>query len=705
MNSLTASPSKNIENIHATLTSAIDHFIPYKKRTIRQKHIRREPWLSASIKISIDRNKMLYGKMLRHESSQEKYKKYNALLRKTIRTAKVKFYKDMCWEYKEQTKKLWGLINEISRKKNDKTGAIEYLNIDGIKEYSSRGICNRFAKYFAEVGKNFSKKIPTSKRPVKDYLKLMQSNQKSLFLSPTTTQEIVKLVSRLPNKCSSGHDNISNILLKEIIDQLAPALEQVFNKSMTLGEFPTLMKLVEVVPLYKGKEHFIETNYRPISLLTTMSKVLEKIVYQRVYSFLQDTGQIYDNQYGFRANHSCEHDIGQVVGSLVKNMENRLYTGCILLDLSKAFDTIEHRILLSKLELYGIRGNALSWFESYLTDRKIQVKCRTVSNMKETMSKEYPVEYGTPQGSCLGPLIFLIFVNDLHLHLQHSEGVQFTDDTTLLFRHQNLNYLQFCIESELSAIQEWFNANKLTLNVEKSSYLLYHTRNQPIPNFKIALNGVEIPRTSCAKFLGVWLDDKLKWNTHVNKLISKLKCGIGMMGRSKNLLSTKAKKLLYYGQIHSNLSYALCIWGPMLQSSLKKQLCKIQKKAVRLIDTKIKVDEVYRIHKILKFEDMVDVEQCKLGYKLCHELLPKALAKNMTSDHLRGSLGKEHNYPTRNKAIPNLPNVASNMYRSSFLFKSTKLYSELDGKLKNSHNLTVFTKRCKSLYLSKACKH
>ena len=170
----------------------------------------------------------------------------------------------------------------------------------------------------------------------------MQSSHNSLFLSPTTTQEIVKLVSRLLNKCSSGHDNISNILLKEIIDQLAPALEQVSNKSVTLGEFPTLMKLAEVVPLYKSKEHFIETNYRPISLLTTMSKVLEKIVYQRVYNFLQDTGQIYDNQYGFRANHSCEHAIGQVVGSLVKNMENRLYTGCILLDLSKAFDTIEH---------------------------------------------------------------------------------------------------------------------------------------------------------------------------------------------------------------------------------------------------------------------------------------------------------------------------------------------------------------------------
>ena len=133
------------------------------------------------------------------------------------------------------------------------------------------------------------------------------------------------------------------------------------------------------------------------------------------------------------------------------------------MDLSKAFDTIEHSILLQKLEAYGIRGNALSWFESYLTNRKLQVKCRTASNTKETLSEEKPVLYGTPQGSCLGPLIFLIFVNDLHLHLTDVECIQFADDTTLVFTHRNLQYLRFCIESELSIVQDWFNANKLTL--------------------------------------------------------------------------------------------------------------------------------------------------------------------------------------------------------------------------------------------------
>ena len=173
--------------------------------------------------------------------------------------------------------------------------------------------------------------------------------------------------------------------------------------------------------------------------------------------------------------------------------------------------------------MYGIRGNALSWFESYLTNRKLRVKCQTVSNMQETMSEEHSIEYETPQGSCLGPLIFLIFVNDLHLHLQHSDCMQFTDDTTLVFTHRNLNYLRYSIESELLTIHDWFNANKLTLNADKSSYLLYHNQKQPLPNFKIVLNGTEIPRTRYAKFLGVWLDDKLKWDMHINKLANKLK--------------------------------------------------------------------------------------------------------------------------------------------------------------------------------------
>ena len=199
--------------------------------------------------------------MLRQECSLEKYKTYNCVLRKSIRHAKSKFYCDMCYEYQCHTKKLWRLINEISGKCNDKLGLIEYLKIDGVKEYNSQNISNKFAKYFAEVGKKFTSKIKSSKKHIQDYLKLLQTHQTSLFLSPTCDQEIRKIISKLPSKASSGHNNISNALLKEIIAPLSPVLVEVFNKLMTQGEFPTIMKLAEVVPLYKGKEHYLETNY------------------------------------------------------------------------------------------------------------------------------------------------------------------------------------------------------------------------------------------------------------------------------------------------------------------------------------------------------------------------------------------------------------------------------------------------------------
>ena len=381
------------------------------------------------------------------------------MLRKSIRHAKVQYYQTMCNEYKTQTRKLLRVINEIAGKHSNKNSLIEYLKIDSVNEYSVKRISNSFAKYFAGMGKNFAEKVPKPSESISAYLKLLQSNKASLFLSPTCEEEVKWVVATLPAITSSGYDNISNVLLKEIIDPLAKVLVEIFNKSMATGEFTSPMKLAEIVPLYKNKEHYIDSFYRPISLLTTISKILEKIMYRRVYSYLQNTGQIYNNQYGFRANHSCEHAVGQVVGSIVKGLESCHSVACILLDLSKAFDTIDHNTLLKKLDLYGIRGQALTWFESYLTNGKLRVKCRTVSDPTETVSDEHVVHYGTLQGSCLGPLIFLLFVNDLHLNVNFADCIQFADDTTLVFAHRNQNYLRYCVESELLKVQGWFNAN------------------------------------------------------------------------------------------------------------------------------------------------------------------------------------------------------------------------------------------------------
>ena len=212
--------------------------------------------------------------------------------------------------------------------------------------------------------------------------------------------------------------------------------------------------------------------------------------------------------------------------------------------------------------------------------------------------------------------------------------------------------------------------------------MLFHGHKQSLPNFKIVLNKIEIPRVRYAKFLGTWIDEHLNWETHVNKILTKLKCGIGMLRHSKYLLTSKTKCLLYFRQIHSHLFYCLCIWGSMLQKHLVNKLMKAQCTAVMLIDPTSGIDEIFRKSKILKVTDMLHLEQCKMGYKLCHNLLPVKLAENMLQDHRCHSIVKEHRYPTRSKRIPNSPGALNVKYRSSFLYSAIREYSTLDNSFK-----------------------
>ena len=320
------------------------------------------------------------------------------------------------------------------------------------------------------------------------------------------------------------------------------------------------------------------------------------------------------------------------------------------------------------------------------------------SSQSVTLSDYHTVNYGTSQESCLGPLIFLIFVNDMRLHLMDVDSVQFADDTTILFGHRNENYLKYCIERELAILGDWFRANKLTLNVDKSVFLMFNRRGQGHIN-QLKLGDSLINRVSSTKFLGVWVDDHLNWKTHLNKLLSKLKCGLGMLQRSRELLSCRAKKLLYYGQLHSHLCYGLGVWGPMLSAGQINQLCILQRKCVRLIDNSAPTSEVFKKLQILTVSELINLEQGKLGYKLCNGLLPSVLTHLMMHDSNNCTIVKSHSYKTRQKNIPNRPNAKLSLYRKSFLYQAISSYSELDKKLRNSTMLSSFTRQLKRLLI------
>ena len=529
-------------------------------------------------------------------------------------------------------------------------------------------------------------------------------NRESVFFYPTNEEEIQRIITRLPNKRSSGHDNIDNILLKEISPGLLGILVSVFNESLKDGVFPDTFKLAEVVPLHKGKTTTAVDNYRPISLLCTISKLLEKIVYKRIYDFLTNTGQITSSQYGFRANHGCDHAVGELLSELVKNMQQNETTACLFLDLSKAFDTLLHEVILKKMEQYGIRGTCLSWMRSYLNNRRMRVKCATPESTTSIRSNIKPVEYGTPQGSCLGPLLFLIFCNDLNLQLQYLRSIQFADDTTIYMGHNNRNYLQFCVEDDLKRLQDWFRANKLTLNADKTVAVIFDPNRMNNKNTKrinntdsnqmqLYLDKTKIPIVSVTKFLGMWVDDKLSWKTHIDKLETRLKTKLCMLRRGQNLLTTHAKKVLYFAQIHSLLTYGLVIWGSMTNAANIKRLQKIQDKGVQLIANHRPLDDIYKDYKILKIDQLIKLENIKIWFKHHNNLLPTILSHNMKTDHTKRSLEKLHKYNTHNKGIPNLPNISTKKYKDSFLAQGLRDYQLTTQNIKDARNV----RHCASL--------
>ena len=523
---------------------------------------------------------------------------------------------------------------------------------------------------------------------------------KTLFLHACTQNEVEALIKSLPYKTSSGHDNISNVLLKKISNNIKYPLSIIFNKSMLHGKFPDAMKLADFSPLYKSKDQNECTNYRPISLLLTISKLLEKIMYKRTYNFLEQTGQLYNSQYGFRTGHSCENAVSELLAEIIKGNQEGLYTVSMLLDLSKAFDTLEHEVLLKKLERYGIRGIANNWFRDYITNRKIRTKCTVASTGKTEYSEYKAIKFGTPQGSCLGPLIFIIFTNDLHKQLQHCNSILFADDTTLYKSHRNLKYLNWCIEDDMKTIVKWFQVNKLTLNIEKIVCLLFQKQGQS-KEITIKVDNITIQNTHETKFLGIWLDEHLNWTTHIQKLILKLTRNTNLLKYNQNLMPIHTKKLVYHSHITSHLQYGLLLWGNNATESQLNKLQKIQNKCLKYLLPKETPDNASKKLNILNIRDMLKLVNLKFGYKLANKQLPPRIITIYQEDSKKNTLLPKHQYNTRNRNTPNLPKDANKLYRESFLCQGRCSILSIDKSIQNSKTLSVFTKKCKSILLNK----
>ena len=345
--------------------------------------------------------------------------------------------------------------------------------VNGFLILDDAEIAIQFHRYFTSVAEHLVNNIPTTESHFQNYSS--EPNVKSIFMKPTTPNEIQNIVSTIKPKLSCGIDNIPSKVIKCTPKSILKALSHVFNLSLGQGTFISSFKTDKVISLYKKGYSKIIQNYRPVSLRSCFSKILEKVVYFRLNNFPEKNNLFYNCQFGFRENHSTELAASDLVSKLTSAIESKELTMGIFLDLSKAFNCINHQILHSKLYHCGIRGIAHCWFSSYLSHRK------QITHYGDQLPEACKIKHGVPQGSIFGPILFLIYVNDFNKCLNKSDAIMYADDTNIFLHHNHIDNLYTNAQIEMNLISNCLAANKLTLNVGKTKYLLFRPNKKNIP--------------------------------------------------------------------------------------------------------------------------------------------------------------------------------------------------------------------------------
>ena len=540
---------------------------------------------------------------------------------------------------------------------------------------------NKFNDYFGGIGKKFNLGVEKARNSALSYLK--GDIQCKMELELVSEQCIAQTINSLKNKSSYGNDGLSNKFLKRINCVLSQPLCIIVNKIITAGSIPKRWKNAIVSPLYKSGFHHLLTNYRPISLLPTMSKVLEKIIYNQTYQYLTENNLYANEQFGFRLGHSCIDCINKFYFDVQESMEKGNYLLSIFLDTSKAFDSISKNILLAKLRHYGIKGKAYDLFCNYFTDRTQTVK------LGKFLSNEKNMEYGVGQGSILGPLVFNLITMDLFKITKYSKIIGYADDITIYHSYHNLVTAYSRIKYDMRIVIDWFRANKLTINMSKTKFMMFGKSQSCSGPSKLELDKNNIILRECSvKLLGITIDEKNTWVPHFDVLLGKLNQGIFSLKSTKFLLPTVVKLELYYSFIYSHLSYGIEIWGNSCTTTMLKKLQTIQNNCVRCISLLKKFDNTaiaMKQLKILNIKNIVKYHTLKFMYRYQNNTCPQLL---------HGILEKpiSHNYNTRQKS--SLTIVKPCLYS-----KGIELWNSIPLSIRNL-SYQMFSKNVKKLLLN-----
>ena len=493
----------------------------------------------------------------------------------------------------------------------------EYFDFNGERVTDKNKIVNGFNNFYVNIGPNLCKSLPPSNVDPVSYLK--NRNLHSMFIEPTNGPEIKKIIVSL-KESAVGWDEISAKIIKQCTDYLLIPLTHVFNMSFTSGVFPAELKVAKVIPLYKGDSKYVLSNYRPVSVLPVLSKILERLMYNRLVSFVNEHKLLYKLQFGFRSDHSTAMALMTLVDNISNSIENGKFTLGVFLDFSKAFDCLNHKILFQKLEFYGVRDVALEWFKSYLKNRKQYVV------FNKTESNYMNISCGVPQGSILGPLLFLLYVNDIVNVSNVLLLFLYADDTNTFLSGTNIDHMIDIMNEELKKLVVWLQVNKLKLNVKKTHFMIFSSGRRKIDYCqKLYICNDEIEVVKHTKFLGVIIDQNLKWENHISHIKKKVAKGLGIISKARKVLNLKALRALYYSFIYPYLDYCIEVWGSASKTRIDS-LFLMQKKAIRLITMSAysaHTAPLFNEYNLLTLQEIHIYKVAIFMYKVHHNVAPE----------------------------------------------------------------------------------
>ena len=646
-------------------------------------------WMTGGLKDSCKQKEKLYRKWRTTNNAADEiaYKSYKIVYCSIIKKAEANYYSALFDNKINSIKKLWSNLNNIcsaKTKSKNKTVIDKLKTENGNELVLPLEISNYLNSYFCNIGNDLVDKLPLSNKHFTDYLVNPVLN--TIFVEPVTTTELTHIINLLKNNKNCGIDGLSCKLLQDYFYLFCDPLNYLYNLSLTSGIIPDDFKLAKVVPVYKKGERHLASNFRPISLLNVFNKILEKIVHRRLYSFLDKNNILYKYQFGFRKNYSTSLALLEVVDSCYKNLDKGNKVLGIYFDLQKAFDTVDHDILLAKLHFYGIRGTLLAWFKNYLKNRKQYTVVNNVSSSIENVTR------GVPQGSVLGPLLFLIYINDMNKAVSSSDLKLFADDTNLFLFNRNLNILEDQANMCIKELEIWFAANKLSVNIDKTCYAVFKSSShiETCDTLKLLINGQQINKVTNCKYLGVFIDDALKWDVHIEYVYKKIVKFTSILYKLRNVLPKECLKKIYFAFINPYISYGVEVYANCSKSAIDK-LNKLINKLLRILLNKpfdTPVIELYKSFNILPIFLLHDLKLLEIIFKYYYH---KNVLPTVFHDYfvVNESI---HNYNTRSAQNLHIASVNSNVGQKSILYKGSKLWNELPENLKAFSSASLFKK-------------